>query len=153
MQHGMSATKFEPTRGVTERRKRLVPWDSRPTILVVEDDEEMRAMVAAFLRSDGYRVIEAQDGEGAFEWLGPGVLEGQLDRIPSLIISDIRLPFLSGFEILEGIRLAELWVPVILITGFGDVQTHALAEELGAERVLDKPFDLAELRAAVRELC
>jgi DNA-binding response OmpR family regulator len=156
----MATAKLEG--GVAERRKarretrrqqkRLVPWRRTARILLVEDDAEMRAMVASCLRRDGYTVIEAADGDGALDWLGPGVLEGELERTPDLIVSDIRLPYFSGLDILEGLSIAATPVPVILITGFGDDETHAKARELGARCVLDKPFDLVVLRGAVRSV-
>ena len=64
-------------------------------------------------------------------------------------MSDIRLPRVSGLDILAGVSRVPRHVPVILITGFGDEETHARARDLGAERVLDKPFAMSEFRAAV----
>jgi DNA-binding response OmpR family regulator len=131
-------------------RKALVPWRRKARILLVEDDPEMRAMLCGYLRRNGYVVIEAANGDDAIDWLGPGVLEGDLERTPDLVVSDIRLPYLTGLEILEGLRVSPTPVPVILITGFGDDETHAAALAIGAECVLDKPFDLIDLRRAVR---
>lgn len=133
--------------------KPLVAWEPRRTILLVEDDAALRELLAEALRRDGYRVVDVGTGDDALEWLGPGVLDGRSDRVPSLIISDIVLPCVSGLDLLEGVRLAAPRVPVILITGFGDARTHALAQTLGARRVLDKPFELAELRAEVQRVC
>ena len=118
-------------------------------VLLVEDDDEMREMLASMLRRDGCRVIATVDGEDALDWLGAGALEGDLLRVPALIVSDIRLPCVSGLDILAGVSRVPQRVPVILITGFGDEETHARARELGAERVLDKPFAISEFRAAV----
>jgi len=132
-----------------ERRKQLVPWSRSPLVLLVEDDDGMRDMLAAVLLRDGCRVVEATDGEGALDWLGTGVGDGQLWRVPSLIVSDICLPLVSGLEILVGVSRNCQRVPVILITGFGDEATHARALDLGAERVLDKPFAMSEFRVAV----
>jgi two-component system response regulator PilR (NtrC family) len=132
-------------------RKHLVPWAGGPVILLVEDDEDMREMLSAVLRRDGYRVVEAVDGDEAIDWLGIGILEGQPERLPALIVSDICLPWVSGFEILEGARLSPWRLPVILITGFGDAQTHERAHQLGAVCVLDKPFAMDTLREAVRK--
>jgi DNA-binding response OmpR family regulator len=77
------------------------------------------------------------------------VLDGDLERLPDLIVSDIRLPYFTGLEILESLQVATRRIPMILITGFPDRETHAQASRLGAECVLEKPFDLGELRAAV----
>jgi DNA-binding response OmpR family regulator len=118
-------------------------------VLLVEDDDEMREMLAAALRRDGCRVVEAVDGDDAIDWLGTGLLAGRAARLPALIVSDIYLPYASGLEILEGVKLVSRRIPVLLITGFGDEQTHARARALGAEGVLDKPFGLREFRAAV----
>lgn len=132
-----------------EEQKPLVPVLGRRLVLLVEDDRDMREMLAAALRRSGHQVVEASDGDEALTWLGPGVLEGNLERIPSVIVSDIRLPDFSGFDILEGMQLASHPVPVILITAFGDAETHAAARMLGARRVIDKPFDMRVLLAAV----
>ena len=133
-----------------EEHKRLIPWDRTPTILLVEDDEDMREMLAADMRREGYRVVEAADGDDAVDWLGVGILDGDPERLPALIVSDICLPYVSGLDILEGARLSPWRLPVILITGFGDADTHERARDLGAECVLDKPFSMQTLRAAVR---
>lgn len=133
-----------------EERKQLVPVAGGATILLVEDDHEMREMLARTLRRDGYIVIEAADGDDALEWLGIGALAGEPARRPALLVSDIRLPRISGFDLAEGLALAGERLPIVLITGFGDAETHARASELGASCVLDKPFDLTEFRYAVR---
>ena len=134
---------------IREQRKQLIPWSRSPLVLLVEDDDGMRDMLAAVLWRDGCHVVEAADGESALDWLGSGAVEGELWRVPSLIVSDICLPFVSGLEILVGVSRSCQRVPVILITGFGDEETHARAVDLGAERVLDKPFAMSEFRAAV----
>jgi len=133
-----------------EEWKQLVRVRGGQTILLVEDDSDMRELLASALRRDGYTVIEAADGDDALEWLGLGTLEGEPRRWPALLVSDIRLPFFSGLDILEGLSLAMKRVPVVMITGFGDAETHARALGLGATCVLDKPFDLIDFRYAVR---
>lgn len=130
-------------------RKRMLPLRERSTVLLVEDDTEMRRMLASALRRDRYFVIEATNGDEALEWLAPGVLDGDPERVPDLVVSDIRLPCFSGLEILESLQVATRPIPVILITGFPDQETNARAAELGAACVLEKPFDLVELRTAV----
>jgi len=134
---------------IRKQRKQLVPWSRCPLVLLVEDDEGMRDMLAAVLWRDGCHVVEAADGASALDWLGTGSAEGELWRVPSLIVSDICLPSVSGLEILEGVSRSCRRVPVILITGFGDEETHLRARDLGVERVLDKPFAMSDFRAAV----
>jgi two-component system C4-dicarboxylate transport response regulator DctD len=135
---------------VRERPKRLVPWTPNPTILLVEDDDEMRRSLADLLRRDGYRVVEAADADDALEWLGAGSLEAEPGRVPALIISDICLPVLSGLDLSEGAQLCPRPLPVILIAGFGDDECRARGRALGADCVLDEPFSMETLRSAVR---
>jgi DNA-binding response OmpR family regulator len=140
----------EESNAARRKRKRNVPVKEGPTVLLVEDDPDMREMLASVLRAEGYGVVEAADGDDALEWLGDGVLDGEPSRLPAAIVSDICLPYFSGLDILEGVQLAPRRLPVILITGFGDAETHARARELGAVCVLDKPFAMEDLRSAVR---
>jgi DNA-binding response OmpR family regulator len=150
MQHQRSERREVHARlSEAQARKRLVSREVGSTLLLVEDDTEMRRMLASALRRDGHLVIEAANGDEALDWLAPGVLEGDVERVPDLVVSDVRLPYFSGLEILEGIQVAARRIPVILITGFPDRETYAQAAALGAERVLEKPFELADLRAAV----
>jgi DNA-binding NtrC family response regulator len=119
------------------------------TILVIEDDEEMRRMLVHILSREGYEVVDVADATQALDWLGLCLVDGSLENIPALIVSDIRLPDLSGFELLEGLRCATVEVPVILITGFPSQETFEDAFELGAARVLSKPFALDDFRLSV----
>ena len=137
--------------GIAERprRKSLVPWKRGPTILLVEDDTELRRVIARTLRRDSLHVVECANGDAAFDWLGDGVFDGYYERLPALIVSDVRLPYFDGFDLLEALRGALARVPVILITGFPDDELYRRAFTLGARNVLAKPFDLEDLRAAV----
>lgn len=113
-------------------------------VFVAEDDAEMRALITAALEADGYAVVAASDGRDLL-----ARLETDRERV-GVIVSDVRMPGYSGLDLLAIVRCASWAVPVILITAFGDEETHAEARELGAVTVLDKPFDLDDLRAAVR---
>jgi DNA-binding NtrC family response regulator len=126
-----------------------VPPRHEQTILLIEDDTEMRRLLERALVRDGYQVVAVGDGDQALDWLGL-CLEGRsLENVPALIVSDVRLPRFSGLELLEGLLCAEPEIPVILITGFPSEETYAEAFGLGAARVLAKPFDLDTLRLAV----
>jgi DNA-binding response OmpR family regulator len=111
-------------------------------VLVVDDDEAVRIVVEAVLRADGHDVATAGDGEAALGLLGD-------DPLPSLVLLDLMLPRLSGWEILEAMarrpHLAD--VPVLVLTGFDDVE--GLPERC---HVLHKPVDADVLRERVREL-
>ena len=103
------------------------------------------------LRKNGYEVTEFSDGRGMLDYYfstDPAQKKAALD----LIISDIRMPFLTGMEILEGLHNCEGFPPLILITAFGDEETHKQAYLLGAAAVFDKPFDIEELIAKVQEI-
>jgi DNA-binding response OmpR family regulator len=117
-------------------------------VLLAEDDAAFRELLASVLRANGYEVLEAANGEELLDHVAFGLLRGEKYRTFDLIVSDIRMPRHTGLEILNGMRSANLSVPVILITAFGDAETHRIAYELGA-RVLDKPFDMTELELAV----
>jgi CheY-like chemotaxis protein len=131
------------------RRKPLRLWKRGPTILLVEDDAAFRGLVARGLRGDGYQVVECENGDAAVDWLGDGIFDGYCERLPALIVSDVRMPYFDGFELLETMRAVVPRVPVILITGFPDDTVYQRAFALGARNVLAKPFELEELRAAV----
>ena len=117
------------------------------TILVADDDEDMRSFVAETLRSDGYRIVEARDG---IELLGHlrAALEGSSAR-PDVVVTDVLMPELSGLGVLDALRRARWNVPVVVMTVLSDRSVDTLAQRLGAVGVLRKPFDADDLRTAV----
>ena len=123
--------------------KRVAP------ILLAEDDAELRAMLSVAFQEDGFDVIEAPDGNALLERLAEALCsEGSLDAFAA-IISDIRMPGHTALEVLKGIRGALHHTPVILTTAFGDRDTHERARRFGAAAVVDKPFDIDDLRTTV----
>jgi CheY-like chemotaxis protein len=122
-----------------------------PRILVAEDDPEMRRLLVWNLRKEGFDTVECSDGWQLLDHLGNPVLDGEPDDF-DLIVSDIRMPGVTGLEILEGIHETEWFVPMILITAFGSEQIHRQAEELGAAGMFDKPFDIDKLINRIREV-
>jgi len=136
--HSDEAKTLEPV------RKRLV--------LLVEDDTEMRKMLAFVLTRHGFRVAQARDGSEALEYLGDVVLEGSREKTPQLLLTDQRMPGFCGLEVIEAVRLAGLDIPAILITAFGDAETHERADALGPTPVLDKPFAMRDLVALAQRL-
>jgi len=136
-------------RTLRRRDTNSAPLCRERTILLIEDDTEMRRLLERALTRDGYTVVAVEDGDQALDWLGLCLFDGSLENVPALIVSDVRLPHFSGLELLEGLLCAAQEIPVILITGFPSEETYAEAFELGAARVLAKPFDLDALRLAV----
>ena len=121
----------------------------RPCVILAEDDREMRMLVATTLRRDGWDVVEASDGIDLLDCVA-WMLHRAEDCGSCILLSDVRMPGMSGLQALQQLR--ELGWPgeIILITAFGDDATHARARELGARAVLDKPFDLDVLREAMQ---
>jgi DNA-binding response OmpR family regulator len=120
-----------------------------PRVLLAEDDAELRRFLATTLRRDGYEVIEAKNGDELLSLIGSQILS-PLDRPAiDLVVSDIRMPGQSGLRVLASLRRADWGTPVVLITAFGDRETHEEARRLGAVAVFDKPFDIDDLRTVV----
>lgn len=116
----------------------------RPHVLLIEDDNDFRALLAGVLRDEGYRVTESPDGLHCLEFC----VHTTTDRPPGIcdvIVSDVRMPGMSGFDLLDGLRHAGRHPAVILMTAFADPATYDKARRLGAAAVLDKPFSPREL--------
>ena len=124
---------------------------NQPRILLAEDDDELRKLLTWSLHKEGYRVTECTDGMVLLNNLDGYLFLEEANGF-DLIISDIRMPGLTGIEILEGLHTYENFPPMILITAFGDEETHAQAHRLGATAILDKPFDIEDLLTKVREI-
>ena len=121
-------------------------------ILLADDDYEMRALLALSLFRAGYKVVECPDGWRLLEHLEHYILLGSEDEKVDLIISDIRMPGITGIEILRGMPQGEGYPPIILITAFGDKKTHRQAEQFGVAAIFDKPFEIDDLLAKVRKI-
>jgi CheY-like chemotaxis protein len=117
------------------------------TVLVADDDEDMRSLIAETLRADGYRVMEACDGEELLDHLRRA-LDDPRER-PDVVLTDVLMPKLSGLGVLDALRRVHWNVPVILMTVLGDSSVHTLAKRLGAVGVLQKPIGIEDLRTAV----
>lgn len=111
------------------------------TVLVVDDEELIRWSLAEHLRSEGYRVIEAENGLE--------LLEKVADQSPDLLITDLKMPKLGGMEALRQLRERNDDLPVIVLTAHGAVDSAVEATRLGAKAYLSKPFDIREVGIAV----
>jgi CheY-like chemotaxis protein len=120
-------------------------------VLVADDDPDLRQVIAEALRAEGFEVIEAESGPQLLDLIGP-TLMGKPGGPPfELVVSDYRMPGISGMSVLGGLRQFDGRLPFIMITAFGDPVTHAEARRLGATAVLDKPFEMRRLIELVRE--
>jgi DNA-binding response OmpR family regulator len=110
-------------------------------VLVVDDDDEMRALLRRTLEADGYQVTERDRGTRVVETLRGAPFD--------LIILDKEMPGITGLDLLPVLHREFPQVPVVLVTAFGGRQVAASALRLGAASYLEKPFKLAQLRDAV----
>jgi len=115
-------------------------------IFVAEDDDEMRLLLYEAFAYDGYDVVDLSSGRELFNLLQRAI---DLKIEPDIVVSDIRMPGMTGLEVLNCIREQGFKLPVILITAFGDEETLNAASKLGATAVFNKPFDIDDLRMAV----
>jgi CheY-like chemotaxis protein len=121
-------------------------------ILVVEDDAELREMIGARLRRQGFDVFEARSGDEALTLLVSMVDRRWPSDDVELIVMDLRMPGASGLEVAQILRAADWLTPVLLMTAYPDAQVLDEAAELGVT-VLGKPFGLDDLsRAAIAAL-
>jgi DNA-binding response OmpR family regulator len=111
------------------------------TVLVVDDEPIVREVVVRYLRREGYRTLEAGDGNRARELLEHDA--------PSLVVLDLMLPGMDGLELCRWIRTRSS-VPVIMLTARGEEADRIVGLELGADDYVTKPFSPRELAARVR---
>jgi CheY-like chemotaxis protein len=112
-------------------------------VLVADDDPEMRAFLVESLREDGHRVSEVASGLELLRVTSPEALaEAHYDAI----VSDVLMPGDSGLDALMQINAEPEAPPVVLMTAFGGRDVHRRAAQLGAAAVLDKPFDVDDLK-------
>ena len=119
--------------------------DPEAHLLIVEDDGEMRNLVARLLREAGFRVSAARDGREMWE-----VMESPAGK-PDLVLLDVMLPGVSGLDLLRRLRERSR-MPVIMLTARGEEMDRVLGLELGADDYVAKPFAARELVARVRAL-
>jgi DNA-binding response OmpR family regulator len=113
----------------------------RPTILIVDDEPEVRALLRTGLEGEGYSVLEAADGGQAL---------ALVERVPvSLVTLDLKLGGEDGLKVARELRAAKN-VPIIMITGKGDAIDRVVGLELGADDYIPKPFLMREVTARVK---
>jgi DNA-binding NtrC family response regulator len=116
---------------------------NEPTVLIVEDDAQMRALLRDFLRRGGYRVIEREDGAAL-----TGVVESE--RIDAVVL-DKEMPGANGLDLLSFLHARLPEVPVVFVTAFGGARVAAEALRRGAYRYIEKPFRVSAVVEAIGE--
>ena len=109
-------------------------------ILVVDDESSIRSFVGTSMRQDGYEVVEAENGLQALQTLKATLID--------LVILDIAMPNMDGFEVCRQIRLSSE-IPIIMISAQEDELSKVKSLHLGADDYLVKPFELKELRTVI----
>ncbi len=112
--------------------------------LVVEDEEKMQSLLKDNLEFEGYQVSTAKDGRKALEIINENVFD--------LILLDVMMPHISGFDVCKKIRADGNTTPVIMLTAKGEEIDKVLGLELGADDYITKPFSLRELLARIKAI-
>src|SRR5213596_1942907 len=113
------------------------------TILLVDDEDAVQKLLAFPLERDGFRVVQARDGQEALDRF-------EAERI-DLVVLDLMLPKLDGLEVCKRLRTSSA-VPIIMLTARDDELDKVLGRELGADDYITKPFSIREFRSRVRAL-
>ena len=115
--------------------------DADPRVLVVDDDAALADVVARYLRREGFEVDYAQDGATG--------LDRALATLPDLVVLDLMMPGMDGFEVCRRLRRATA-IPVVMLTALGEENDRITGLDLGADDYVTKPFSPGELAARVR---
>ncbi len=141
-----------PSQGYSRKRGRCRPVSvddpamtdsTTPTILLVDDEDAVRKLLAFPLEKDGYDVVQAADGEEALDLFAAHDVD--------LVVLDIMLPRLDGLEVTKRLRATSM-VPIIMLTARDDELDKVIGLELGADDYITKPFSIREFRSRVRAL-
>jgi two-component system cell cycle response regulator CpdR len=113
-----------------------------PRILIADDEESMRSLVARALAMDGHQTVTAADGAEALEIIGRenGAFE--------LLLTDIKMPVMDGIALALAVKRDFPAIPILLMTGYADQRERASGLEAIVNDVITKPFSIAEIRAA-----
>jgi DNA-binding NtrC family response regulator len=120
--------------------------DQAHSILIVDDEPNVRLMLETALQSAGYTVTLAEDGRAALEWLQ------KPDSACDLVVLDLMMPRMDGMELLRRLRAAGLAVPVVILTAHGSIPEAVEAMKQGAIDFLTKPITPEALRRVVAEV-
>jgi CheY-like chemotaxis protein len=134
-----------PMTHAAARRGRAAKNRPRYRVLVVDDDADVRDLLAAVLKSEGYEVLTAENGAAALSVLR--------ETLPDLIVLDLMMPVMNGWEFRETQRAYPEYaaIPVVCLSGHHAAHAHAAA--LGISECIQKPLDVDYLVEVVRRLC
>jgi CheY-like chemotaxis protein len=115
------------------------------TVLLVEDEDQVRRLTRRILESNGYRVVEASSAANALRMIGAG------SPRPDVLVTDVVMPGMNGFELARQLQDGQPELPVLYMTGYSYDELHQRGLAQQEVRVLDKPFAPATLLRNVRE--
>ena len=113
------------------------------TILIIDDDDQLRISFERLLKEEGYTVRTAASGEAGLHMVS--------ETIPDLVLLDVRLPGMNGLEAFQQIHRIESKLPVIVMTAFGTTETAIEATKMGAFDYVVKPFDIPQMLSTIRQ--
>ncbi len=114
------------------------------SILVVDDEDALRSVLSSELVNEGYEVRTAADGDEAI---------AELTKTPfDLVLLDIKMPRVNGFEVLKHIREGNNPTKVVMLTGFADLKNAIESKKLGADDFVSKPYDLVDLLTTIERV-
>jgi DNA-binding NtrC family response regulator len=116
----------------------------KSSILVVDDEDALRTVLSSELLNEGYEVHSAADGDDAITELD----KGQYD----LVLLDIKMPRMNGFEVLKHIKQNHVRTKVVMLTGFADLKNAIESKKLGADDFVSKPYDLVDLLTTIERV-
>jgi DNA-binding NtrC family response regulator len=120
------------------------PATKRSTILVVDDEDALRTVLSGELANEGYDVKAAADGDEAI---------GEVEKTPfDLVLLDIKMPRMNGFEVLKFIKEKHAKTKVVMLTGFADLKNAIESKKLGADDFVSKPYDLVDLLTTIERV-
>jgi DNA-binding NtrC family response regulator len=117
---------------------------SKSTILVVDDEEALRTVLGSELTNEGFQVQTAADGDDAIRELGKSGFD--------LVLLDIKMPRMNGFEVLKYIKENHPKTKVVMLTGFADLKNAIESKKLGADDFVSKPYDLVDLLTTIERV-
>ena len=119
--------------------------ESEGLVLIVDDEPDVRKVVRMTLEKSGYNVVEAEDGEKGIE----EIKKGENSILLNLIITDIRMPNMNGIDVINYYRKQWPSIPIIVLTGFPDLEMATTMLQHGVSDYLVKPVESDKLRASV----
>jgi DNA-binding NtrC family response regulator len=116
----------------------------KSSILVVDDEDALRTVLSNELANEGYQVQNASDGDEAVNELTKSAYD--------LILLDIKMPRMNGFEVLKYVKEHHPKSKVVMLTGFADLKNAIESKKLGADDFVSKPYDLVDLLTTIERV-